>query len=91
MTRWDRRTSTLVIASPTSDDAPVPSPECMSQAMEDFIESYLLTRGYPLTDSNRERARKVSAQHSEPNPDLIGSSAPERIALLDRKMGNVCW
>jgi hypothetical protein len=59
----------------------------MSKAMEDFIENYLLTRGYPLTEANRERARKVSAQHPEPDPDLIGRSAQERIALLDRQMG----
>jgi hypothetical protein len=58
----------------------------MSKAMEDFIERYLLARGYPLSDVNRERARKVLGQHPEPNPDLIGSSAQERMALLDRQM-----
>jgi hypothetical protein len=58
----------------------------MSQAMEEFIENYLLEHGYPLTDANRESARKILAQHPEPNPDLIGSSASERIALLDRQM-----
>jgi hypothetical protein len=60
--------------------------ELMSKAMEDFIETYLLTRGYPLSDGNRERARNALGQHPEPNPDLIGSSAQERIALLDRRM-----
>jgi len=59
----------------------------MSQAMEDFIENYLLRRGCPLTEANRERARKILAQHPEPNPDLIGWSAPERITLLDQRMG----
>jgi hypothetical protein len=59
----------------------------MSKAIEDFIENYLLTHGYPLVDANRERARKILAQHPEPHFDLIGSSALERIALLDRKMG----
>jgi len=59
----------------------------LSNAIEDFIENYLLARGYPLTDSNRERARRILAQHPESDPDLIGSSAKERIALLDRKMG----
>jgi hypothetical protein len=54
--------------------------------MEAFIESYLLARGYPLTDANRERARGILAQHPEPDPDLIGSSKQERIALLDRQM-----
>jgi hypothetical protein len=56
--------------------------------MEDFIENYLFTRGYPLTDANRDCARKILAQHPEPNPDLIGSSASERIALLDRQLRN---
>jgi len=59
----------------------------MTKAMEDFIRNYLLTHGYPLTESNRERARKVLSAHPEPNPDLIGSSAHERTALLDRGMG----
>lgn len=54
----------------------------MSQAMEDFIENYLLTHGYPLTDSNRERARNVLANH----PDLAGLSTQDRTALLDRMM-----
>ena len=54
----------------------------MFEAMEDFIESYLLTRGYPLTDSNRKRANDVLAQH----PDLVGSSAEDRIAFLNRNM-----
>jgi hypothetical protein len=58
----------------------------MSRAIEAFIETYLLQRGYPLTDANRERARKILALHPEPDPDVIGSSAPERTALLDRKM-----
>jgi hypothetical protein len=59
----------------------------MSKASENFIETYLLTHGYPLTDSNRGRAREVLAQHPQPEFDLVGSSALERIALLDRKMG----
>ena len=58
----------------------------MSPAMEELIESYLLARGYPLTDPSRERARSILAQHPEPNPDLIGSSKQERIAMLDRQM-----
>ena len=62
------------------------SAQLMSKAMEDFIETYLLTKGYPLSDANRERAREILGQHPEPNPDLIGSSAHERIVLLDRKM-----
>jgi hypothetical protein len=59
--------------------------------MEEFIESYLLSRGYPLTDANRERTRKILAQHPESNPDLIGSSPQERIALLDRQMRVGLW
>jgi len=59
----------------------------MPKALEEFIDSYLLTRGYPLTDSNRERARKILAQHPESDPDLTGQSAQERIASLDRQMG----
>jgi hypothetical protein len=58
----------------------------MSKTLDDFIDNYLLARGYPLTDSNRERARKVLAQHPELDPDLNGQSAQERIALLDRQM-----
>lgn len=54
----------------------------MSEPMEDFIENYLLTRGFPLTDANRERARNALAYQ----PDLAGSSAEDRIALLDRIM-----
>jgi hypothetical protein len=59
----------------------------MSKAIEDFIENNLPTRGNSLTDANCERARTVLAQHPEPDPDLIGWSAHERIALLDRQMG----
>jgi hypothetical protein len=58
----------------------------MSPAIEEFIESYLRTRGYPLNDACRERARSILAQHPEPDPDIIGSSAQERVALLDRHM-----
>jgi hypothetical protein len=86
MTVWDRRSSTFVTDRPAPNDPCLPSAELMSKAMEDFIESYLLTRGYPLSDANRERARKILGQHPEPNPDLIGSSAQERMVLLDRKM-----
>ena len=87
MTSWDRRTSTYVTAHPASGDACMPGAERMTRAIEEFIENYLLRRGYPLTEANRARARKVLAQHPEPNPDLIGWSAMERIALLDREMG----
>jgi len=61
----------------------------MSRAIENFIENYLLTRGYPLTDTKREQARDALAQH----PDLEGSSPEERIALLDRRMwfGSPMW
>jgi hypothetical protein len=55
----------------------------MSQGMEDFIENYLLKYGYPLTDFNRARARKVLTRH----PDLVGSSEENRTAILDREMG----
>jgi hypothetical protein len=57
----------------------------MSPAMEAFIESYLLSRGYPLADANREHTRRIVAQHPEPDPDIIGSSAQERTAMLDRQ------
>ena len=87
MTAWDRRSSTYVMNRPGSGDACMPSSQHISQALEDFIENYLLRRGYPLTEANRERARKILAQHPEPNPDLIGWSAPERITLLDQRMG----
>jgi hypothetical protein len=63
----------------------------MSTAIEAFIQSYLLARGYPLTDANRERARKIMAQHPEPDPDIIGASAQERTALLDRQMRIGLW
>ena len=59
----------------------------MSKASEQFIETYLVTHGYPLTDFNRRRAREVLAQHPQPDFDLAGSPALECIALLDRKMG----
>jgi len=87
MTARDRRSSTNVMDLPISSDTSILSAERMSKAMEEFIENYLLRRGYPLTEANRERARRILAQHPEPNPDLIGWSAPERIALLDRMMG----
>jgi len=54
----------------------------MSKAIEDFIENYLLTRGFPMTDANRVEARTALSVH----PDLVGASAEDRIALLDRKM-----
>jgi hypothetical protein len=86
MTEWDRRSSSYVMDRPGSGDACMPGLQRMSQAMEIFIESYLLRRGYPVTEANRERARTILAQHPEPNPDLVGWSEPERIALLDRGM-----
>jgi hypothetical protein len=91
MTRWDRRLSTFVNTLSTSNDAFQSIPGRMTQAIEEFIENYLLTRGYPLTDANRECARKILGQHPEPNPDLIGSSAQERIAMLDRNMRGWSW
>jgi hypothetical protein len=87
MSAWNRRSSTRLVDLPGSGDACTPSSQRMSRAMEDFIENYLLRRGYPLTEGNRERARKILALHPEPNPDLIGWSEPERTTLLDRRMG----
>ena len=56
--------------------------ESSPQTIESFIENYLLTGGFPMTDSNREKAREELACH----PDLAGSSAEDRIALLAQEM-----
>ena len=63
----------------------------MPTTVEDFVEIYLVTRGYPQTDTNRERVRRILAQQPEPNPDFVGWSSLDHLTVLDCKMHDCSW